>query len=88
MIQKKNFSQELVCDTFRKEILGIEKIPLPATSDDAASDGDTKKKYVGIWYMILLEKEFCDQKLSPPASCDVAASNNDTKNKCHIGIGM
>jgi hypothetical protein len=36
--------------------LGIKKVSLPATSDDAASDSDTKKKHVGIRYIILLEE--------------------------------
>jgi hypothetical protein len=49
----------LVYDIFWKEILGIKKVLLPATSDDAASDSDTKKKnHEGIWYMILFEERF------------------------------
>jgi hypothetical protein len=46
----------LVYDTILKEILGIKKVSLPATSDDAASDSDKKKKHVGIRYTILLEE--------------------------------
>ncbi len=41
------------------EILGIKKVLLPASSDDAASDSDMKyTHYIGIWYMILFEERF------------------------------
>jgi hypothetical protein len=43
--------------------LGIKIVLLPATSDDAASDSDTKKKnHVGIRYLILFEERFLYQK--------------------------
>jgi len=49
----------LVYDIFWIEILGIEKLALPASSDDAASDIDTKYAFHrGIWYMILFEENF------------------------------
>ena len=68
----------------------MKKVSPPATSDDAASDSDTKfENYVGIWYMILLKKGFCIQKVSPLAEPDVAASNSfcaQTKRYIYIYI--
>jgi hypothetical protein len=58
VIQNMDITEELVYDTFWKEIFGIEKVSLPASSDDAASNSDTKYvNYVGIWYVMLFRRD-------------------------------